>query len=97
MQNFFKTIFNGRYWYLLCIIGQKQFIEVYCQDTAVSFCFVDIIMPAGVNWLNDWYSLSGISLTPMVDIDSLVQDCSNTTANALELLQSCTEPSIYCV
>ena len=27
-------------------------------------------------------------------IDGLVQDCSNSTANALELLQSCTKPSI---
>ena len=26
--------------------------------------------------------------------DSLVQDCSNSIANALELLQSCTKPSI---
>ena len=30
-----------------------------------------------------------------VYIDGLVQDCSNTSANALELLQSCTKPSIY--
>ena len=37
-------------------------------------------------------------------IDGLVQDCSNSIANALELLQSCTEPSLcsvlsvhYCV
>ena len=29
-------------------------------------------------------------------INGLVQDCSNSTANALELLQSCTKPSIYC-
>ena len=28
------------------------------------------------------------------DIDGLVQDCSNSIANALELLQSYTEPSI---
>ena len=28
------------------------------------------------------------------DIDSLVQDCSNSIANALELLQFCTKPSI---
>ena len=28
-------------------------------------------------------------------IDGLVQDCSNSIANALELLQSCTEPLIY--
>ena len=25
-----------------------------------------------------------------------MQDCSNSIANALELLQSCTKPSIYC-
>ena len=29
------------------------------------------------------------------DIDGLVQDCSNSIANALELLQSCTKPLIY--
>ena len=28
-------------------------------------------------------------------IDGLVQDCGNSIANALELLQSCTKPSIY--
>ena len=28
-------------------------------------------------------------------IDSLVQDCSNSIANALKLLQSCAKPSIY--
>ena len=28
-------------------------------------------------------------------IDGLVQDCSNSSAYALELLQSCTKPSIY--
>ena len=27
-------------------------------------------------------------------IDGLVQDCSNSIANALELLQSCTNPSV---
>ena len=28
-------------------------------------------------------------------VDGLVQDCSNSTANALELLQSCAKPSIF--
>ena len=27
------------------------------------------------------------------DIEGLVQDCNNSIANALELLQSCTKPS----
>ena len=29
------------------------------------------------------------------NIDGLVQDCSNSSANALELLQSCAKPLIY--
>ena len=29
------------------------------------------------------------------DINDLVQDCGNSSALALELLQSCTKPSIY--
>ena len=29
------------------------------------------------------------------DFDGLVQDCSNSSASAMELLQSCTKPSIY--
>ena len=28
-------------------------------------------------------------------IDGLAQDCSNSIANALELLQSCVKPSIF--
>ena len=31
----------------------------------------------------------------MLHIDGLVQDRSNSIANALELLQSCTKPSIW--
>ena len=29
------------------------------------------------------------------DFDGLVQDCSNSSALTMELLQSCAEPSIY--
>ena len=31
----------------------------------------------------------------MIHISGLVQDCSISIANALEILQSCTNPSIY--
>ena len=31
----------------------------------------------------------------ILNIGGLVQDCSNSIANALELLQSCTKPPIY--
>ena len=30
-----------------------------------------------------------------VYVDGLVPDCDKTVANALELLQSCTKPSMY--
>ena len=30
-------------------------------------------------------------------IDGLVQDCSNSSALAMELLQSCTKHSVYCM
>ena len=33
--------------------------------------------------------------TFMAYVDGLVQDCSNSIANALELLQSCTKPSMW--
>ena len=39
------------------------------------------------------YSLIGKILH--LGIDGLVQDCSNSIANALELLQSCIKPSVY--
>ena len=32
---------------------------------------------------------------PKLDIDGLVQDCSNSSALAMELLQSCTKPTIW--
>ena len=35
------------------------------------------------------------SISNKLDIDGLVQDCSNSIAYALELLQSCTKPSIW--
>ena len=36
-----------------------------------------------------------IKILSDVLFDGLVQDCSNSSANALELLQSCTKPSIH--
>ena len=41
-----------------------------------------------------WQSMEHMAATGLY-IDGLVQDCSNSIANALELLQSCTEPLIF--
>ena len=37
----------------------------------------------------------GVCLLGQGHVDGLVQDCSNSTANAVELLQFCTKPSMY--
>ena len=37
-----------------------------------------------------------LNISVPVDIDVLVQDCSNSRASAIELLQSCSTPSICC-
>ena len=42
-------------------------------------------------WSLSWI----IKLTDSSHIDGLVQDCSNSSALAMELLQSCTKPSIW--
>ena len=36
------------------------------------------------------------SLRFHVHVDGLVQDCGNSSALAMELLQSCTKPLMYC-
>ena len=45
---------------------------------------------------SEWLSLTAFLGTVGIKahIDGLVQDCSNSIANSLELLQSCTKPSI---
>ena len=43
--------------------------------------------------MRDWYMHTSI----YAYIDGLVQDCSNSSALAMELLQSCTKPSIYAI
>ena len=49
---------------------------------------------AGLNWERTAH-LAYLQLNVILYIDGLVQDCSNSSANALELLQSCTKPLIW--
>ena len=50
------------------------------------------------NYVNDMilYQTNGIPVIAMIRfIDGLVQNSSISIANALEILESCTKPSIY--
>ena len=42
------------------------------------------------------YILRGSALHFHEHVDGLVQDCGNSSALAMELLQSCTKQSMYC-
>ena len=61
------------------------------------------VSPNGVTrslWINESYCVF-IWITQFdvtnVHVNGLVQNCSNSIANALELLQSSTKPSIYVI
>ena len=47
------------------------------------------------NMLSDQIITAAVYVKFYCDIDGLEQNCSNIIANALELPQSCTKPSIY--
>ena len=67
-------------------------VMAWCHQATshyLSQCWPSSMSPYGVTrpqWVN----------SPLLqwDIDGLVQDCSNSSALAMELLQSCTKPSI---
>ena len=66
----------------------------------VTKCFNEICMSFPIHVSTTKYHLLNMtSLVPNTfswkDIEGLVQDCRNSIANALELLQSCTKPLIY--
>ena len=56
--------------------------ENFCQEMSAEKMFVISFIPE-YGTFHVWHYLDG-----------LMQDCSNSIANALELLQSCTKPAI---
>ena len=71
-------------------LGDKANMHVMCMGTISSstyHSFMNRIL------LNKMYYLYHSALH--ISMASWLQNCSNSSAKALELLQSCTEPSIY--
>ena len=63
------------------MVSQPSYIHKWNPHTKMGFFYIET---------RPWF-LTGLR------IDGLVQDYSNSIANALELLQSCIKPSIYIV
>ena len=63
--------------------GMVQVVEIFKLGRQEFFCMVNAM---------DGYVLGTDSWIP--SFDELVQDCSNSIADALELLQSCTKPPL---
>ena len=64
------------------------------QSEAMALCkaaIYDVI--SCYSWCHIYKSVQYSS--PWINIDGLAQDCSNSSALAMELLQSCAEPFIY--
>ena len=73
------------------------------------FCLKRTLPGSGLHWQGvegDWkgrqasckersFNLLLVIFFKEMHVDGLVQDCSNSIANTLELLQSCTKPSMY--
>ena len=73
-------------WPLLCWILYKKRINI-SAFSKIFQCWYS----TGTRWK------TSTCLSCRANIDGLVQDCSNPIANALELLQSCTEQPISCL
>ena len=73
------------------MMSEKDWVKP-APNTCMSYQWLSATLQSRLpmNWsyhclaLSHWY------------IDGLVQDCSNSIANAMEFLQSCTKPSVYC-
>ena len=59
-----------------------------------NICCIDIIRTSCTAWHSKQHVM--IESEIIDEISDLVQDCCNSTANALELLQSGTKPLHYC-
>ena len=70
---------------------KNMFIHLYTKEYILiqAWCFFEIRGNSPVKKINI------LCKTIENNIDGLVQDCSNSSALAMELLQSCTKPSTY--
>ena len=90
-----------------CPQGTSHFLSQCCSSSVLSY---GVTSPQGVKWnCNQNYQIlieenvfenitcriSVILCLHVCHFSGLVQDCSNSIANAMELLQLCTKPLIY--
>ena len=64
---------------------------------AINTLSTDALGRASFHFLHTIYLNIATSYMLLNGIDGLVQDCSNYIALAMELLQSCTKPSVYVI
>ena len=67
--------------------------EINTQSKQIERMIISRLFPRSLNVMRRYNS--GKLHYELNNIDGLVQDCSNSSALAMELLQSCTKPSIY--
>ena len=80
----------SHYFILYLIISYRGELSTGYDSMTVS-CIMQFVRGRSHGLSGGWH----YGTRPCIHIDGLVQDCSNSIANALELLQSCTMRSIW--
>ena len=88
-------------WKTEMVVNWNAMALTWCQCGNYKYC--SICVTSTNIWTMIYTDMGFGKLCPLTSysigflIDGLVHDCSDSNANALELLQSCTEPSIWVI
>ena len=83
-------------WYRImemCIFNGSFLLKIYCKDYHIVI-IEPWVWQVCITLMYEFDTDSGLFGDVKHHFDGLVQDCSNSSALAMELLRSCTKPSI---
>ena len=81
-----RSIIDGMYPSMSVELKNTLLVTMVASHNMVSYYTINHTIAKAWNWT--------LVSTVLVYIDGLVQDCGNSISNELELLQSCTKPSL---
>ena len=77
------------------VTGNTTVTKTKCSYVCIAWCFHSSISGFNISWNTHLLDFRNFAFFNTDYIDGLVQDCSISIANALEILKSYTKPSIY--
>ena len=77
--------------YIVNFVGADVLVTQEARASTIVYCIWDLDMVV----ITELVDTQHLKVESRSNIDGLAQDCSNSSALAMELLQSCTKPSNY--